>query len=115
MTEYLAQAPQDLQDLHSALDAFLVALGDDVQLKTTHFYLAYRRLKNFACVQVHPKSKKLLVFVKVEPTPDVIEPGFTRDVREIGHYGTGDLEITLSELADLEKAKPLLLQSYEAN
>lgn len=115
VSEYLAQAPQDLQDLHSALDAFLVALGDDVQFKATHFYLAYRRLKNFACVQVHPKSKKLLVFVKVKPTPDVIEPGFTRDVREIGHYGTGDLEITLSELADLEKAKALLLQSYEAN
>jgi predicted transport protein len=115
VTEYLAQAPQELQDLHSALDAFLVALGDDVQLKTTHFYLAYRRLKNFACVEVHPKSKKLIVFVKVEPTPEVIEPGFTRDVRKIGHYGTGDLEITISDLADLEKAKPLLIQSYEAN
>lgn len=115
VSEYLAQAPSDLQDLQSALDAFLVALGDDVQMKTTQFYLAYRRLKNFACVEVHPKSKKLLVFVKVEPTPAVIEPGFTRDVRQIGHYGTGDLEITLSDLADFEKAKPLLIESYEAN
>jgi predicted transport protein len=115
VTEYLGQAPADLQDLQSALDAFLLALGDDVQFKTTHFYLAYRRIKNFACVQVHPKSRKLLVFVKVEPTPAVIVPGFARDVRKIGHYGTGDLEITLSDLADLEKAKPLLLQRFEAN
>jgi hypothetical protein len=46
-------ASKHSQDLQSALDAFLVALGDDVQLKTTHLYLAYRRPKNFACVEVH--------------------------------------------------------------
>jgi predicted transport protein len=115
VSEYLAQSPPDLRDLQAALDAFLMALGDDVQFKATNFYLAYRRIKNFACVEVHPKSRDMRVFVKVEPTSDVLEPGFTRDVRKIGHYGTGDLEITLREAADLEKAKPLLLRSYEAS
>ncbi|MFN8517813.1 MAG: DUF5655 domain-containing protein [Chloroflexota bacterium] len=114
-TEYLAQSPPDLRDLYAALDAFLLALGD-VQMKATYFYFAYRRIKNFACVQFHPKSKKMLVFVKVDPdTPGVIVPDFTRDVRNIGHYATGDLEVTLRRLADLERAKPLILQSYEAN
>ena len=41
--------------------------------------------------------------------------GFTRDVRKIGHFGTGDLEIRISSDEDLEKAKPLLLESYEAS
>ena len=42
-----------------------------------------------------------------------LEDNFTRDVRTIGHWGTGDLELTLRTDADLEKAKPLLLRSYE--
>ena len=57
------------------------------------------------------------VYLKVNPDPDTItlEQGFSRDVRTIGHYGTGDLELTLRTLEDLERAKPLLLMSYEAS
>lgn len=38
-----------------------------------------------------------------------------RDVTDIDHFGTGDLEITLQNPADFEKAKPLLIASYEAS
>ena len=31
----------------------------------------------------------------------------------IGHYGTGDLEIRIKSDADLEHAKPLIVRSYE--
>ena len=31
----------------------------------------------------------------------------------VGHFGTGDLEITLSKSDDLEKAKPLIQRSYD--
>jgi predicted transport protein len=78
-------------------------------------YFAFRRIKNFACVEVHPQAKKLLVFVKVDPSTTDLVPGFTRDVRKIGHFGTGDLEITIASPDDLERAKPLILASYEAS
>jgi len=41
--------------------------------------------------------------------------GFTRDVRTIGHFGTGDLEISIKSADDLEKAKPMLVRSYEVS
>ena len=44
-----------------------------------------------------------------------LEPGFTRDVSQVGHFGTGDLEITLSKSDDLERAKPLIQRSYDAS
>lgn len=44
-----------------------------------------------------------------------MEEGFTRNVKSIGHFGTGDLEITITNLADFEKAKPLLEASYNAS
>ena len=115
VTDYLAQASPALTDRYEALRAFLLALGDDVQEKTLQQYVAFKRLKNFACVEVHSQSEQLLVFVKVNPDSVGLEDGFTRDVRKTGIYGTGDLEIRLSTVADLERAKMLLVRSYEAS
>lgn len=83
--------------------------------KTLKFYFAFRRLKNFACVEVHPQTNTLLVYVKVSPDSIQLEEGFTRDVREIGHFGTGDLEIKIKTRDHLEKAKQLLVRSYESS
>src|SRR5215203_4725761 len=44
VTEQLAQAPAAVRDHYAALDAFLKALGDDVQLNTLKYYLAYKRI-----------------------------------------------------------------------
>jgi predicted transport protein len=109
----LDNSPDSLKDLFFELDAFITALGDDVQKKTLKLYFAYKRIKNFACVEVHPFVHRLLVFVKVNPDSIVLEHGFTRDVRTIGHFGTGDLEIRISNRSDLEKAKSLIVKSYE--
>lgn len=115
VTELLEKADTKLSDLFEALKAFLMAMGDDVQMKTLKFYFAFKRLKNFACVEVHPQAEKLLVFVKIDPDKIECAKDFTRDVRKIGHFGTGDLEISIRSEDDLERAKPLILQSYEAN
>jgi len=115
VTDYLEQAPQTLRDLYADLSAFLGALADDVQVKHLKFYIAYKRIKNFACVEVHPQSGKLLVYVKVDPDEIPLEAGFTRDVRSIGHFGTGELEISISNDNQLEDAKLLLITSYESS
>src|SRR5260221_12260741 len=113
--DLLAQSPTDVQDRFEALKAFLLALGDDIQMKPLKFYIAFRRIKNFACVEVHPQTRAILAYVKVNPDSITAEPGFTRDVRTIGHFGTGELEVTIRSDDDSERAKPLLLQSYEAS
>jgi predicted transport protein len=115
VSDYLDQSPTDLKDLYQALEDFLVALGDDVTKKVTQVYIAFRRIKNFTCVEVHPQSKKLLLYLKVDPDSVSLEAGFTRDVRNIGHFGTGDLEVTVTALEDLERAKPLVVSSYESS
>lgn len=113
--EYLDQAQPDLRDLFHAAEAFMLALGDDVTRKDTQVYIAFRRIKNFACVEVYPQSNKLLVYLKVDPDSVPLEPPFTRDVRQIGHSGTGDLEVTVTSIDDFERAKPLILASYEVS
>lgn len=115
VTEYLEQADTELKDRFETLKSTILEMGDDVEIKTLKLYFAFRRLKNFACVEVHTKSRKLLVFVK-HPDPDsVVENGFSRNVTAINHFGTGNLELTLSSKADIEKARHLIEISYEAN
>ena len=113
--DLLGNLSPKLDDLWSALKEFLLGLGnaEEVTIKETKLYVAFRRLKNFVCVR--PTMKFLTVWTKVDPDSLELQEGFTRDVRSVGHYGTGDLEVTLHTLADLEKAKPLLVRAFEDN
>lgn len=113
VSDYLEQSPQDLQDLYFAVEAFCEGLGDDVSKKVGKMYFAFRRLKNFACVEVHPQTRQVLIYLKVPPDTVALEEGFSRDVRSVGHFGTGDLELRLKGVDDLTKAQPLIQQSYE--
>ncbi|WP_035615296.1 DUF5655 domain-containing protein [Haloferula sp. BvORR071] len=115
VSEYLQQADAELTDRFESLKAMIHEMGDDVELKTLKYYFAFRRLKNFACVEVHTKTRNLLVFVKHPDPASVEEKGFARDVTNIGHFGTGNLELTLRSKSDVEKARYLIELSYEAN
>lgn len=113
VSQQIAEAPPALLDLYHAVADYLQAEGDDVQVKATDFYVAFRRLKNFACVELRNQLGKLLIYLRIDPDKVNIEPCFTRNVRGIGHFGTGDLEVTIQSMADLEKAKPLFDAAYQ--
>ena len=113
VSQYLDKADGELRALFDTVKEHLEGLGDDVQFKVLRFYFAFKRIKNFACVEIKTQERKLIVHVKVDPDTITLEDGFTRDVRAIGHFGTGDLEITIRSMKDFEKAKPLFERSYE--
>jgi predicted transport protein len=113
--EQLALADEQLLDLFEAVKATCLGFGDDVQFKKLKLYAAFKRLKNFVTVEVRPSAGKLFLYVKVNPDTVELEDGFTRDVRSIGHWGTGDLEIVLRSQDDLKRALPLLERAYEAS
>jgi predicted transport protein len=112
----LEKANADVKDTFSALSDFILSLGDDVELKALKQYFAFRKLKNIATVV--PLKDMLYVWLKLEPILEVLE-AFTevnaKDVRSKSHWGTGDFEIELRNLEDLEVAKPLLERAYAEN
>jgi predicted transport protein len=111
--EYLNSCDSDLQDRYESLKAFAEALGDDVQVKVLKYYIAFKRINNFMCVEFAPQKKEIRVFLKIDPSTIKLENGFSRDVSNIGHYAPGDLELIITTDDDLEKAKPLIVQSYD--
>ncbi|MFF5719365.1 DUF5655 domain-containing protein [Streptomyces buecherae] len=100
-------------ELAGVVDEVLVGLGDGVHRVERKTYRAYQRLRNFACL-CPPQRTKLLVYLKIDPKDVVLVPGFTRDVSGLGHHGTGDLEVRLRTLRDVERAQELFRASYAA-
>ncbi|SPK72679.1 conserved protein of unknown function [Cupriavidus taiwanensis] len=113
LLEQLEQASPEICELYALTKTYMASLGDDVQEKQLKLYTAFKRLKNFACVLVYPQ--RLVLTLKLDPATVALEEGFSRDVSQVGHWGTGDLEVYLRTPADLERAKPLIERSYNEN
>ena len=76
-------------------------------------YVAFKKIKNIICVEVY--QKQILLHLRINPDTIELEDGFTRDVRNIGHYGTGDLRVIIKSINDFEKAKKFIKKAYEIN
>ena len=113
--EKLAQAGTPLAALYEKFETFALALGDDVVKKENSTYFAFRRLKNFACVEVHPTANELLIFLRLNPSEVSLEDGFLRDVTGIGHYGTGDLEMRVTTESEWSIVEELARRAYLAS
>ncbi|GAA2996482.1 DUF5655 domain-containing protein [Streptomyces lactacystinicus] len=108
-----AEPPATLRPLYEELREALTRSGD-VEVEAKLHYIAFRRMKNLACVLFRPSSQTIMVYLRVDPESVTLEEGFTRDVRGIGHLGTGDLEVRIRSAADLERAAPLIQKAFDA-
>lgn len=110
--EMMASLSEPMLQLLASLDDYTLSLGDDVQRKELRLYAAFKRLKNFATVVLHRKNC-LLLYLHVDPALALAVLPKARDVTHIGHWGTGNLEVTLSNSADLDAVKPFINVAYE--
>ncbi|MFE7564193.1 hypothetical protein [Kitasatospora sp. NPDC057500] len=110
----VGDVPECLRDLYRELDEVLTASGE-VETVVLKHYIAYRRLQNVASVIFRPSvsHRVILVYLRLDPDTVELEEGFTRDMRGIGHLGTGDLEVRIASAADLKKAGPLIERAVQ--
>lgn len=100
-----------LTELLATIEDYIFSLGDDVQRKELRLYVAFKRLKNFATIVL--QKNRLLLYLHLSPKQSGQLPPNARDVSDIGHWGTGDLEIALANQADFDAVKPLITMAYE--
>ena len=111
VVQWLTSMSKEMRALFDSLEGFVTSLGDDVQRKDLKLYIAFKRIRNFVTVVF--KRDQLLLNLHLDPTAQRLEDGFSRNVRGIGHWGTGDLELTIKNHTDLERAKAFVLKAYE--
>jgi len=108
--EWLPLLPPHLTELLASLEDYVMSLGDDVQRKELRLYVAFKRLKNFATVVA--QKNRFLLYLHLNPADLGALPANARDVSQQGHWGTGDLELSLTSQVELDAAKTLILAAY---
>ncbi len=117
--EKLKIVPQKINILYDSICNYIESLGDDIESNQLKYYLAYKKVQNMACIEkvqnmacIEIYNKCVIIYLKLNPDNIKLEEGFTRDMRNIGHYGTGDLEVIIKDKQSFEKAKSLIERAY---
>ncbi len=111
VADQLAGMSEEQRVLYDELCGFILSLGDDINVKELQLYVAFTRLKNFVCLR--PMHGWFKLWLHLDPDSMTLEKNFSRDVRNKGHWGTGELELSLHSMDDLTKAKPLIERAYQ--
>ena len=100
----------ELRQLFMELHDYVIAQGEDIRVEPVKHYISFKRERNVVDVHLQTGKNRMIAWVALDPDSVSLQEGFTRDVRNIGHPSPNNLEITISNLEDLERAKRLLLK-----
>lgn len=111
--QYFNEAGIKNQNLFYSVRDYILSLGDDVSENRLKLYVAFKKVRNIICAEVYRNN--VCLHLRLNPDTVDLAQGFIEDVRNKGHWGTGDLRINLKSVEDFEKAKPLLDRAYNEN
>ena len=112
LADHLNGKNEDIKNLFDVLKEKIFGLNADGDIieKTNKIYISYKHGKNFCEIQPHANNLKIWLDI---PFSELDDPNkITRDVSQVGHHGTGQVETKLSTLSELEKIINLIEQSY---
>lgn len=106
------ETTDSLREIVDEVCHYMLEQGDDVSLNELKLYLAIKKIRNIVCVEVN--RTRVILHLRLNPdTVDLNE--IVTDARSKGHWGTGDLEVSLKTMVDLGSVKPLLDRAYLEN
>jgi predicted transport protein len=109
--EHFEKLDDEITELFNAVRDYIISLDDTIEETPKKYYIAYKTTQNFVCL--HTYKRKLTLLLKLNPSEIVPMPEQGRDVSKIGHFGTGDFELTLKDLNDLEQTKHYINEAYK--
>lgn len=108
--QYFALAGEEHQKLYASVRDYILSLGDDITENQLKYYVAFKKVKNFACVEVYQTGVTL--HLRLDPDTVELKKDLIQDVRNKGHWGTGELEIKLHSAEEFEAIKHLIDRAY---
>ncbi len=104
---------QKICDLIESIREFILNLDDSIEEVPKKLYIAYKASQNIACVSPHTNNIKL--FLKLNPgdfTENTNNIKYYKDVTNIGHWGTGNSQFTISNQEEFEDIKKYIELAY---
>lgn len=109
--EHYEGLSEDMQELFNSVRDYIIDLDGSIEEAPKKKYVAYKTSQNFACLQA--SKNRIIIYLKLDPSQISPIPKQGRDVKEIGHFGTGDFELTIKDLKDFEETKYLISEAYK--
>lgn len=109
--EHLGKASDKSREIAELVRVVALGLDDSVEEAPKKFYIAYKVAQNFMCMEI--RKSTVLLYLKLNPDDVEEPPSNSRDVRAIGHYGTGGFELSLRTQDDAVAAEEYIQRAFE--
>lgn len=101
---------KSMVDLTEAIREFIINIDGSIEEAPKKHYIAYKGSQNIVCVEIRNKNIKLWIKLPPSDVPNGTEN--YRNVASIGHFGTGDVEFTISTTLEFEPVKNFITLAY---
>ena len=109
--EHFENLNEEIQELFQTIREYLTGLDNSIEEAPKKKYIAYKTSQNFACL--HASKNRIIIYLKLDANQVSPIPKQGRNVSKIGHFGTGDFELTIKNLKDFEETKQLINEAYK--
>lgn len=110
---HLKNSSIELKRLYYKLKDSIFNLGDNIKIKPTKYYIAFKSKTNF--VDLHLQKNQIKIWLNIRKDKLNDPNKLTRDISEVGHWGNGDYEFIITPEEDLNDYMDLIKQSYDLN
>jgi hypothetical protein len=112
---HLEGQPQQAVALYRAIERFCLSLRpSEIDQQYQSKCVTFAQANRIFC-SVHVLKGGLRVWLKLKYGRLDNPPPFARDVSQVGHWATGDLELDISDFSQIEAATRLIQQSFETS
>jgi len=109
--EHLEGKAGPVRELALMVQDYMLGLDPTMKECPKKMYIGYKTAQNVVCMQLY--KEKVVLYVSLDPARLGKLPAGFRDVRKIGHHGTGNLEVTIKTEADFDRARDVILKAYQ--
>jgi uncharacterized protein with ParB-like and HNH nuclease domain/predicted transport protein len=97
--------------LFEKLNLRILNLGTFVKREFKKLYVAYKADTNFVSLIV--QNKGLRIYVTMDSSEIIDRKGITKDVANVGHWGTGNIEMFFDSLDGIDDVMNIIEQAYQ--
>lgn len=108
--QHLKGKSEKIKGLTRTLQDYILGLDSSIEQAPKKLYVAYKTSQNIVCMEI--QKRKILLFLKLQSEDIKEPPSIYRDVTNIGHFGTGQSEFTISSEIHIEIVQPYIEQAY---
>ena len=110
--EHLEKGNESIRELYFEIKSASVQLDDDIEVSPRKLRMAFTKNgKKFCDIAIYNKQLKLWINLKKGKLNDPKKLG--RDVSNVGHWGSGDYEISITNNAEKEYTMSLVKQAIK--